>query len=82
MRCGDQLSVKFLFLSQAASEQKQHFLRARCQYTSLMSPELHIVEFLAKGPHQYFSRSIKTVDWKKSKDCDQVPRSGLVPTFC
>lgn len=34
-----------------------------------MSPELHIVEFLAKGPHQYFSSSLKTVDWK-SKECD------------
>jgi hypothetical protein len=66
-------SVKFLFLSQAASEQKQHFLRAWFPYTSLMSPELHIVEFLAKDPPQYFSSSLKTVDWKRVRNVIKFP---------
>lgn len=61
-----QLSVKFLFLSQAASEQKLHFLRAGCQYFADV-PEFHIVEFLGKGLHQYISSALKTVDWGEKK---------------
>lgn len=46
-----------------------------------MSPELHIVEFLAKGLHHYFSSALETVDGVGGEECDQVPRRVPVLTF-
>lgn len=38
-----------------------------------MSPELHIVEFLAKGLHHYFSSALETVDGVGGKNVTKFP---------
>lgn len=38
-----------------------------------MPPELHIVEFLAKGFHHYFSSALETVDGVGGKNVTSFP---------
>lgn len=76
----DQFSIKFLFLSQAASETKAAFSSKLDVSPVVASPELHIlIEFFAKSPlHKRFSSGLNIADWKRRMW--QVPRRVL--TFC
>lgn len=61
----DQFSVKFLFLSEAASDKSSIFSELGVS-TLLVCSELDIVEFLANGPLlKHFSSGLKTVDLEK-----------------